>query len=158
MNGMHQIVDEPPEAEDEGPVVEELDRDECLRLLTTQSVGRLAACQPGWAPHVVPVNYVLLRDSIVFRTDEGTKLRLLVSEPVTFEVDFVDSFHRVGWSVVVQGLAYEASEWEVEVEQLHVEPFAPGGKPHWARLVPHSITGRRIRLRTPSPFDPRGYL
>ncbi len=155
---MHQRVDEMPGTDDEQPVVEDLDREECLRLLATQSVGRLAVSQPGWAPHVVPLNYVLLRDSIVFRTDEGTKLRLLATEAVTFEVDFVDSFHRTGWSVVVQGLAYEASGWEVEVEHLHIEPFAPGGKDHWAQLVPHSITGRRIRLRTPLPFDPRGYL
>lgn len=155
---MKQDLEETPGTEGEEPVVEELDREECLRLLATQSVGRLAVTQPGWAPHVVPVNYVLLRDSIVFRSDRGTKLRLLVTEPVSFEVDFVDSFHRTGWSVLVQGLAYQASKWEIEVEDLHVEPFAPGKKDYWARLVPRSITGRRIRLPASSPFDPRGYL
>jgi hypothetical protein len=31
---------------------------------------------------VVPVHYVLLRDSIVFRSDQGTKLRLLLTEPI----------------------------------------------------------------------------
>lgn len=150
--------EETPGTESEGPVMEELNREDCLRLLATQSVGRVAVAEPGWAPHVVPVNYVLLRDSIVFRCDRGTKLRLLVTEPVSVEVDVVDSFHRTGWSVLVQGLAYQASNWEIEVEDLHLEPFAPGRKDNWVRLVPHSITGRWIHLPAPSPFDPRGYL
>lgn len=140
------------------PVLEELDREECLRLLATQSVGRLAIGQPEWAPHVVPVNYVMLRDSVIFRTDRGHKLRLVVTEPVSFEVDFADPFHRTGWSVLVQGLAYQASSWEIEVEGLHVEPFAPGEKSIWVRLVPHSITGRLVRLPDGPGLDPRGYL
>ena len=155
---MNQRQEEIPATEAEEPVVDELDREECLRLLATQSVGRVAVTEPDWAPHVVPVNYVLLRDSIVFRSGRGTKLRLLVTEPVSFEVDFVDPFHRTGWSVLVKGLAYQASNWEIEVEDVHIEPFAPGRKDYWARLVPHSITGRRIRLPAAAPFDPRGYL
>ena len=155
---MKQEQEEAPRTDSEEPVVEELDREECLRLLATQSVGRVAMSKPGWAPHVVPLNYLLLRDSIVFRTGRGTKQRLLLTEPVSFEVDFVDSFHQVGWSVLVQGLAYQLSSWEIEVEDLHVEPFAPGKKDYWARLVPQSITGRRIGLPAAAPFDPRGYL
>jgi nitroimidazol reductase NimA-like FMN-containing flavoprotein (pyridoxamine 5'-phosphate oxidase superfamily) len=146
------------ETELDEPVLEELDRDECLRLLATQSVGRVAIGQPEWAPHVVPVNYVMLRDSVVFRTDRGKKLRLVVTEPVSFEVDFADPFRRTGWSVLVQGLAYQASNWEIEVEDIHVEPFAPGKKSSWVRLVPHSITGRRVRLPAVPELDPRGYL
>lgn len=34
-------------------VLEELEREECLRLLETQSVGRLAVSEAGSAPHVV---------------------------------------------------------------------------------------------------------
>jgi nitroimidazol reductase NimA-like FMN-containing flavoprotein (pyridoxamine 5'-phosphate oxidase superfamily) len=143
---------------DDETVVEELDRDECLRLLQSQSVGRLAVAEPGTAPDVVPVNYTMLRDSVVFRTDRGTKLRLLVTEPVSFQVDFVDPFHRTGWSVLVKGLAYEASDWEMEVEGVLVEPFAPGRRPHWVRITPASITGRRLVLPAPMPLDPRGYL
>lgn len=139
------------------PQLEELDRAECLRLLGTQSVGRVAVSQRGLAPHVVPVNYTVFEETIVFRSDDGTKFRLLLTEPVSFEADFVDDFHRGGWSVLVQGLAYEESEWEVALDETDVKPFAPGQKSHWARLVPHSITGRRIALPLASPFDPRGY-
>jgi len=145
------------ETEPEEAVLEELDRDECLRLLGTQSIGRVAIAT-GWAPHVVPVNYVMLRDSVVFRSDRGTKLSLAVTEPVSFEVDFADPFHRTGWSVLLQGLAYQASDWETEVEDLHVEPFAPGKKSAWVRIVPQVITGRRVRLPEGPGPDPRGYL
>ena len=155
---MNQELQEAPRTESEEPVMQELDREECLRLLATQSVGRVAVSNPGWAPHVVPVNYLLLRDSIVFRSGPGTKLRHLLTEPISFEVDFVDSFHRAGWSVLVQGLAYQLSSWEIDAEDLHVEPFASGKKDYWVRLVAQSITGRRIALPEAAPFDPRGYL
>lgn len=156
---MHQPIED-RQSTDGSPAVEveDLDRPECLRLLATQSVGRVAVNRPGWAPHVVPVNFTVIDDTIVFRTDDGTKLRLLLTEPVSFEVDFVDDFHRAGWSVLVQGLAYEESEWEISLDEGDVAPFAPGGKTHWARLVPHSVTGRRIVLPIAEPFDERGYL
>ena len=149
---------EPAHGEDGVVIVEDLDHDECFRLLGTQNVGRLAVSEPGEAPHVFPVNYRLLRDSVVFRTDRGTKLTLLTTEPVAFEVDFVDDFHRTGWSVVLRGLAYPASDWEIEVEDLQVDPYAPGGKWQWVRLVPQAVTGRRLNLPTTAPMDPRGYL
>ena len=56
--------------------IEELDREECFRLLATRAIGQLAVAEPGKGPYVVPVNFTLLRDSVVFRTDRGTKLRL----------------------------------------------------------------------------------
>lgn len=59
-------------------------------------------------------------------------------------MDFVDPFHRTGWSVLVTGVAYEATP--VEVEHLTVEPWAGGEKQHWVRVQPGIVTGRRIRL------------
>jgi nitroimidazol reductase NimA-like FMN-containing flavoprotein (pyridoxamine 5'-phosphate oxidase superfamily) len=126
------------------PIVEELDPDECLRLLATQTVGRLAVAEPDEAPHLVPVNYTLLRGSVVFRSAPGTKLRLLVDEPVAFEADSSDPEGRIGWSVVVRGLAYEASDEEMEVEDIRLPVFVERQNSRWVRLVPQSITGRRI--------------
>jgi nitroimidazol reductase NimA-like FMN-containing flavoprotein (pyridoxamine 5'-phosphate oxidase superfamily) len=138
---------EPPEVRPtsrQEPIVEELNREVCLRLLSTQTVGRLAVAVSGGAPHVVPVNYTLLRGSIVFRSAPGTKLDLLVTEPVTFEVDWSDPEGRTGWSVVVQGLAYEASDREIDTEDVSLAPFVDRQNSRWVRLVPQSITGRRI--------------
>jgi nitroimidazol reductase NimA-like FMN-containing flavoprotein (pyridoxamine 5'-phosphate oxidase superfamily) len=125
-------------------IVETLDRNTCLQLLATQDVGRLAVAVPGQGPHVVPVNYTLLRGSVVLRSAPGTKLERLVTQPVTFEVDQVEPSGRAGWSVVVEGLAYEASDWEIEVEDVHLDPAVERQNSRWVRLMPRSITGRRI--------------
>jgi uncharacterized protein len=126
------------------PIVEELDRDECLRLLATQVVGRLAFAEPGAAPHLLPVNYTMLRESVVFRSAPGTKLRLLVDEPVAFETDCFDPDGRIGWSVTIRGQAYEASDREMEIEDIHLPSFVERQNSRWVRLVPESVTGRRI--------------
>jgi nitroimidazol reductase NimA-like FMN-containing flavoprotein (pyridoxamine 5'-phosphate oxidase superfamily) len=138
--------------EEERPIIERLDRATCLQLLATQSVGRLAVGRSGQAPHLVPINYALLRDSIVFRTAPGTKLELLVTEPVTFEADWFDLGSRTGWSVVVQGLAYEASDREMECEEIELDSFFEQQDSRWARLQPDCITGRRIVRPSPPPI------
>ncbi len=127
------------------PTVEVLDQAECLALLGAQRLGRLAVTRgPDVGPHVVPVNYTLLRGSIVFRSAPGTKLDRLVTEPVTFEVDSFDPYMRSGWSVVVEGIAYEASDREMEFEDINLRPLVERQNSRWARLVPRSMTGRRI--------------
>jgi nitroimidazol reductase NimA-like FMN-containing flavoprotein (pyridoxamine 5'-phosphate oxidase superfamily) len=131
---------------DEGgvAVAETLTLDDCFRLLMTQSVGRLAVAMPGEAPLVVPVNYVLDGTVVVFRSDLGDKLALLREQPVAFQIDQIDYFHRTGWSVLVQGPAYEATHFEVE--HLMLRPWAEGEKSHWVRVIPSSVTGRRLIL------------
>lgn len=129
---------------------------ECFRLLGTQAVGRLAVAVEGEeAPLVVPVNYAMDGDVIVFRSGPGTKVSQLRRRRVSFEVDEIDPFHRSGWSVLVRGYAHEATEWEVA--HVAVDAWAPGERNHWVRLEPDFITGRRIQLPA-FKADPRGYL
>ncbi len=45
----------------------ELSQQECLQLLSHEEVARVAVCTPT-GPHIVPVNYVVVDDAIVFRT------------------------------------------------------------------------------------------
>jgi nitroimidazol reductase NimA-like FMN-containing flavoprotein (pyridoxamine 5'-phosphate oxidase superfamily) len=130
---------------------EVLDAQECLGLLATMSVGRVAVAVPGQAPLVVPVNFALDGDVIVFRTSAGTKLEALLNHPASFQVDMIDPFHHTGWSVLVQGFAYECSSAD-----LPVEPWASGPKLHWIRLFAGSITGRRLTM-TSIELDQRGY-
>ena len=125
--------------------VEVLDRAECLALLATERLGRVAVqADPGVGPHVVPVNYALVRGRVVMRVAPGTKFDRLVTEPVTFEVDNFDSFRRVGWSVVVEGFAEEASDEEMAVEEVNFHSLLDMPDSRWVRLVPRSITGRRL--------------
>lgn len=139
----------------EVPSLEELERDECLRLLRDHAMGRFAVAAPGAAPVVVPVNYVLDGEVVVFRTATGSKLRLLRGLPVSFELDEIDPVRHTGWSILVRGMAYEGSRWETE--HLALEAWAPGDKDHWIRIVPDVITGRRILLAERS-VDLGGYL
>jgi len=140
------------------PTFEEIAPQECFELMATQPVGRVAVADFGSAPLVVPVNFLVDGETVVFRTDYGSKFRLAVlgEHPVSFEVDGVDPGRRTGWSVLLQGDASEISE--PLPEGMAVHPWAPGRKSHWVRIVPSSISGRRIALALLSAADGRGYL
>ena len=139
---------------DEERTIVELTREECLALLANVPVGRVAVAREGAGPLVVPVNFVLDGDVVVFRTDAGTKLSAVRSSPISFEADVVDAYHRIGWSVLVDGVAYEATRWEIE--HLDLTPWSGGGPHHWVRLLPSTITGRRIDAPA-DVGDERGY-
>jgi nitroimidazol reductase NimA-like FMN-containing flavoprotein (pyridoxamine 5'-phosphate oxidase superfamily) len=132
----------------------ELSRDECARLLTEHSVGRLAVVVGG-RPLIFPVNYVFDGGSVVFRTDDGLKLRHAPLRRVAFEIDGFDEATGTGWSVLVQGSPFEITRADdlraEELRRLPVAPFAPGEKAHWIEIVTHTITGRRLEARTDVP-------
>ena len=115
--------------------------DECLALLATARVGRLAIANGG-SVDIFPVNYALDGRAIVFRTADGTKWRDGPGTGVAFEVDELDEEHHTGWSVVVHGRlepVVPGTEGAVSPE-----PWATGAKPHVLRIVPDTLTGRRI--------------
>ena len=135
---------------DSQPTVEVLYEDECLRLLATQEVGRLAVVEGGYSPLIVPVNYILDGRAIVFRTDGGTKLRGAIRAPVSFEVDDLDPSTRSGWSVVARGVARDLSgkdrsHLEVRLAATPLHPWVPGERSHLVRIAPTTLSGRRVR-------------
>lgn len=141
---------------DAGSGIEILDRGECLRLLATEELGRLAFVSGG-AADILPVNYALDGDAIVFATADGTKVWAAAVAPVAFEVDHADPATRSGWSVVVRGNTQEITEHDAPalLDHLHSLPlrtWVGGSRPILLRIVPVSITGRR--LRTPAPALP----
>jgi uncharacterized protein len=127
--------------------IEWIDRDECLRLLAADKIGR-PAIVVGRTPAVVPVNYALDGETIVFRTDEGTKLTAGPRAPACFEIDDFDRERHTGWSVVAAGRLEEVTPYTAaamaRAQQMPVQPWAGGEKAHWMRLVPDRITGRRV--------------
>jgi uncharacterized protein len=65
-------------------------------------------------------------DTIVFRTDPGTKLNHGPRARVSFEVDSFDRARRAGWSVVATGrleevTPYDAATFE-RVRRLAIDP------------------------------------
>jgi uncharacterized protein len=136
--------------------IEVLDRAECVRLLETQSVGRLAVVDEG-SPVILPVNYVIDDDHVVFRTAEGTKLDAAARQgPVAFEIDQTDPVYHTGWSVVVRGSAEVATD-DVLLARLRALPLRPWStheKSNWVRIRLVHVTGRRIVSVAPPPPPP----
>ena len=98
---------------------------------------------------VLPVNFRWYEHSVVFRTLEGHKLAAAADEQhVCFEVDHWDATARTGWSVVVQGLAREVTNWaeEARLDDLGLIPWARAEwRPIWVRIEPRMISGRVLR-------------
>lgn len=136
----------------------ELTKGECFALLAIEQVGRVAVIDDR-GPVVFPVNFVLDRHMVVFRTDEGTKLDAAAGgSRVAFEIDGTDTAARTGWSVLVRGEAVEVTD-SVELARLRrlpLSPWAPGAKGRYVRILPAKLTGRRIsRPGAPDPGDGR---
>jgi nitroimidazol reductase NimA-like FMN-containing flavoprotein (pyridoxamine 5'-phosphate oxidase superfamily) len=126
--------------------IEILDSDECRRLLAQNEVGRVAVII-GATPMILPVNYALDGDAIVFHTMQGSRLDVGQGH-AAFEVDNFDRVCRSGWSVLVTGHLEEVSWYQAKdmerVQALPVETWAPGERNMWMRLRPSYITGRII--------------
>jgi uncharacterized protein len=134
-----------------------VDEVECRYLLRWEAVGRIAFVDEHDAPTVHPVNFAFVDDVVVFRTEPGLAQRLY-GRPVSFQVDRVDTFRRVGWSVLVRGRAERVERVDPDrPEDSPVEPWAPGDRSASVRIVPTELTGRRLEL-VHSPVDERGYL
>lgn len=134
--------------------IEMLPRPECFRLLSSQTVGRLGFLV-GDQPLVLPINFAVVRDVVVFRTGRGSKLHAAVGTKVAFEVDEVDTTAGDGWSVVVQGVAEEithADHWFDEALRRGAAPsWVSAATGHYVRIIPHVISGRRLTKSVAAP-------
>lgn len=123
-----------------------LDDDESWQLLASVTLGRLVTVVAG-QPEIFPVNFVVQRRTILFRTAEGRKLlSSVMDERVAFEADDHD-FDR-GWSVVVKGRAdVMLDDADLErADRAQLLPWIPTVKPHYVRIVAAEITGRRFQF------------
>jgi uncharacterized protein len=137
----------------------ELTRSECLRLLAATGLGRIVVTLPD--PDVPdanqavirPVNYVFDEpsQSVLIRSAPGSKLRAILGSPrAVFEIDGAHPDGRIGWSVIISGVAEEiTNQAEIRrVQQLDLEPLAPGYLDHWIRIRANTVSGRRITFVT----------
>ncbi|WP_406835176.1 helix-turn-helix domain-containing protein [Streptomyces sp. AHU1] len=141
-------ADVPPGREQAGraPELTELSRAECAELLSTHGVGRLSV-STELGPVIVPVNYSIVDDAIVFRTARGATPSLASGCIVAFEVDRVDDTFSQGWSVVTRGYAHTVTDSDEEhrlAEQAYSKPWSGGQRDMWVRIEPYAVTGRRI--------------
>lgn len=134
--------------------LEVLSEQECRRRLEEAPVGRIAFVHER-KPLVLPVNYGIYDEDIVFRTAQGSKLdaaRHHPGLPVAFEIDDYDAGRRTGWSVVVQGQLDHVVDRSLiaKLESLKLQPWAEvAERDHWLRIVVERVTGRRILPLSP---------
>src|SRR5215471_5904599 len=116
-------------------MIEELDQDQCLQLISGGGIGRIAYTgRFGLA--VLPVNYAWQDGAVVFRTaangplDEDLRTGIANADyQVAFEIDSIDLEAQQGWSVLIQGPAHHVTGTEEDtVRQAGVESWAPGDR------------------------------
>lgn len=116
------------------------------------SLGRLVTVLEG-RPEIFPVNFVVQRHTILFRSAEGTKLfSTVMNDHVLFEAD--DHSVADGWSVIVRGTAellYGSDDIQ-DAEEAGLYPWIPTQKLRYVRVTPTAITGRRFQFG-PEPSD-----
>jgi len=126
----------------------DLSADECAALLADAPLGRLGVVVDG-RPEIYPVNHVYdhQRGCVAFPTNARTKLHAALAWPaVAFEVDGIRDDRSGGWSVLVVGHAEEITDPE-EIRRLTEQRtvlWREGDAVRWVRIVPASVTGRRI--------------
>jgi uncharacterized protein len=127
--------------------IQSLSSEECLQLLSTGSVGRIAVTRDA-LPVILPVNYAVDGGSILIRTTDGAILRAARAggAVVAFEVDNLDARTMTGWSVLVTGTLREVTAVSavLRAEQLPLVPWAGGERRHFVRITPGLLSGRRI--------------
>ncbi|MCX5152138.1 pyridoxamine 5'-phosphate oxidase family protein [Streptomyces sp. NBC_00320] len=147
-----------PEEEPSARRMQQLDRDEALRLLTTVSLGRIVFTQHA-LPAVRPVNHLVEGENIVVRVHDGGALAALLAPSdaagvvVAYEADAIDPETHLGWSVVVTGYATPVADpEEAEDYATRLRPWVAEAMPRALRITPDLVTGFRLEADPPEPM------
>jgi uncharacterized protein len=125
----------------------EMTVEECLAQLHGGVVGRVAMSTPV-GPRIVPVNYAMHGDDIVFRTAPYSELGTYGwNTEVAFEIDHIDYEGHRGWSVVAVGRAVLVEDPD-EVARIRSSwdprPWVDGQRNLYLKLTWRNLTGRKI--------------
>jgi len=125
----------------------QLSESECRAHLVECATGRVAVSTPT-GPHIIPVSYTLVDESVVFRTGRSTLLATHApGATIAFEVEHTNESHRSGWSVVARGPAALVLDVHQVARIRRVwepEPWADGDRNLYIRLVVQDLTGRAV--------------
>ncbi|CAN5276108.1 pyridoxamine 5'-phosphate oxidase family protein [soil metagenome] len=130
-------------AVDTDPVTE-LSTDESWQLISAMTLGRLVTVVGG-RPEIFPVNFVVQRGSVLFRTAEGTKLfSAVTNDQVLFEADEHDVANA--WSVIIRGTAHVLTTTDEihDAQRAGLYPWIATQKLRFVRVTPTEISGRRF--------------
>jgi uncharacterized protein len=125
-----------------------LDEEACWDFLKTEELGRLAFRMVDEV-HIVPINYAVDGQTLLFRTEPGDKLlAVAMGGQVAFEADRIDDSR--GTSVVVRGRARILPEDEAHrAELVPLRPWVGEHKYNVVEIAPDQVTGRTFVLNRP---------
>jgi hypothetical protein len=119
---------------------------ECVAALHAHDVGRVAIVTAA-GPRIIPVNYGVLDDGIVFRTSPYSELaQHAIGAELAFEVDDLDFTRHTGWSVVALGVGASVDGDELaRVRRVaDPDPWAAGARNFYVKVNWRDLSGRRI--------------
>ncbi len=138
----------------------ELTEAECLSLMGTESIGRIAFVNAE-GQQLVPVNFIVVDDLIYFRTSHDSLLSGFERghDDVAFGIDHHDDSTRRGWNVTVHGHARQVED-RANINKIlgdhRLAPWAGGVKPLVIEISPRCLAGRRVFQVNGSPQSAQG--
>ncbi|MEV6878726.1 pyridoxamine 5'-phosphate oxidase family protein [Amycolatopsis sp. NPDC051128] len=124
-----------------------LDRQQCLALLRTASLGRVIFTHRAM-PAVRPVRFTVVDDAVVFAMTAGSSLYAGAhGAVVAFEADEFAADFGAGWYVSVLGRATESGAVDVGEIDCRCPGPAPVGR-RFLRIPVETVTGHRIICHT----------
>lgn len=125
----------------------DLTAEECHHLLGTRGVGRVALTTPT-GTRIVPVNYAVYGDAIVFRTAAHGELGTYgPNSSAVFEIDNLDHIQRQGWSVVATGRLAVVDDPDERADIRRTAdptPWADGLRGLYMKLSWRDLSGCRL--------------
>lgn len=134
--------------------VRSLSPEDAWERARTMVVGRIAFSSDERL-ELFPVNYLVDRGTVLFRTAPGTKLAASLGRlPVVFEVDGYEPETNEAWSVVVHGVLEPVLDTAeiVDAVALPLFPWQSGEKAFFVRIAPDQVTGRQFPVADPSQW------
>ena len=128
--------------------ITELTPEQCWAMLRTEEFGRLAFRLVDEV-HIVPINYAVDGDTLLFRTAVGDKLLgVLMGADVAFEIDHFEG--ESARSVVVRGTVRLLDEEEGHrAENVPLRSWVGTRKHNVVEIVPRVVSGRVFDLNRP---------
>lgn len=126
--------------------IEPLRHVNCQTLLASRQIGRLGYLADG-VPRIVPVNYLILAESVTFRTSSTAELvRCTSGQKVCFQVDHIDEARHAGWSVLVTGYLHTITAEKLASSLISnlPQPWPLGGHDLVVRIEAAAMSGRMI--------------
>lgn len=128
-----------------------LSEEECLEMLSTTTVGRVAFAGADGI-ELLPLNFTVLDGEIYFRTATDTALHQLAegADDVAFEIDHHSDVAPIGWNVTVKGSTSRVSDpdlYEAVMSSSRLRPWAGGTRGEVIHLTRRVVGGRSVHRR-----------